>query len=247
VLDLSKRIYELSDGAYNPAIMPIINAWGFGPDESMKPDSATIDSLLAFSSYDLIQFDFEQVSKKDPRVQLDFSASAKGYAVDVIGHFLESKGISSYFVEIGGEVLVKGTNKQDKPWRIGIISPDSDLLTQHFYATANITNMAVATSANNFNYRVIDGVKYSHTIDPATGYPTQRSILSASIFTAECMEADALATASMVMGVEKAIKMIEGLEGVEAFFIYSGENGEMKSYMTAGIRPMINIIDKKTE
>jgi thiamine biosynthesis lipoprotein len=222
--------------------MPLVNAWGFGPAENIVPDSAMIDSLLVFSDFNLVEFNYQQVWKKDSRVQLDFSASAKGYGVDVIGHFLQSKGIESFFVEIGGEVICKGKNAKDQPWRIGIINPESDLFNQSFIATVDVSDIAVATSANNFNYRVIDEVKYSHTIDPATGYPITRSILSASIFTKECMTADALATACMVMGMESSISMIEKMDGVDALLIYSDENGQVANYMTDGIKPKVKFV-----
>jgi thiamine biosynthesis lipoprotein len=245
VLQESRRIYDLSEGAYNPAIMPLVNVWGFGPEEGIMPDSLLIDSLLTFSNFNLVEFNYDQVWKKDPRVQLDFSASAKGYAVDVIGHFLLSKGIESYFVEIGGEVVCQGKNAKNKPWRIGIINPESDFLNQSLIATVDVADRAVATSANNFNYRVIDDVKYSHTINPATGYPITRSILSASIFARECMTADALATACMVMGVEKAIIMLENMDDIDALLIYNDENGEIATYSTKGIKPMIKFVDKE--
>ena len=243
VLQESKKIYEASNGAYNPAVMPLVNAWGFGPEEGVEPDSVLIDSLLAFTDFTLVEFNNQQVWKNDPRTQLDFSASAKGYGVDVIAHFLEAKEIKDYFVEIGGEVVCAGTNAKKKPWRIGIIDPASDLFNQSFIATVDISDMAVATSANNFNYRIIDGVKYSHTIDPNSGYPITRSILSASIFAQECITADALATACMVMGIEKAKKMINRMEGVEALLIFSDENGQPEYYITEGIKPLINFVD----
>lgn len=244
VLQESRRIYDLSEGAYNPAIMPLVNIWGFGPEEGVKPDSALVDSLLAFTNFNLVEFNYEKVWKNDPRVQLDFSASAKGYAVDVIAHFLMSKGIENYFVEIGGEVVCQGNNAKNKPWRIGIINPMSDFLNQSLIATVDIADRAVATSANNFNFRVIDDVKYSHTINPVSGYPITRSILSASIFATECMTADALATACMVMGVEKAILMLESMEGVDAILIYSDENGQIANYITEGIKPMVKFVDQ---
>jgi len=243
ILQESKEIYQLTEGAYNPAIMPLVNAWGFGPEESILLDSAMVDSLLLFTDFNLVEFDFHKVWKKDPRLQLDFSASAKGYGVDVVAHFLASKRISNYFIEIGGEVICAGTNAQGKPWRLGIIDPGSDILDQSFIATVTMNDLAVATSANNFNYRIIDGIKYSHTIDPATGYPISHSILSASIFTDNCATADALATASMVMGVEKALALITSLKGVEALLIYSDEGGQLAYHVTDGIKPFINFVD----
>ena len=245
VLQESRRIYDLSGGAYNPAIMPLVNAWGFGPAEQISPDSAMIDSLLAFTDFSLVEFNYQQVWKNDWRVQLDFSASAKGYGVDVIGHFLASKGISSFFVEIGGEVVCSGKNAQNKPWRIGIINPESDLLNQSFIATVDLSDRALATSANNFNYRLIDGVRYSHTIDPATGYPVQRSILSASIFAKECITADALATACMVMGIDKAIIMIENMPDIDALFFYSDEHGKIANYITDDIKQNVKFINQE--
>lgn len=241
VLAESKHIYELSGGAFDPAIMPLVNWWGFGPGEAHAPDSMAIDSLREFTDFNLVKFDLNHVWKEDPRVQLDFSAIAKGYGVDVVGHYLEAQGIDDYFVEIGGEVLCKGTNSSGKPWVIGIISPESELMNQFFYATASVSDKAVATSANNFNYRIVDGVRYSHTIDPDTGYPAHRKILSASIFAPDCMTADALATACMVMGLERSKEMIEKLNDVEAFFIFSGDEGGLHSYATPGAAGFIHL------
>ena len=241
VLEESRKIYLASEGAYNPAIMPIVNAWGLGPEEEAEIDSALIDSLLAFTDFKLVQFDYQQIWKTDPRLQLDFSAIAKGYGVDVIAHFLEAKGIADYFVEIGGELVCRGVNAKDKPWLIGVIDPGSDLLNQSFIATVEISDRAMATSANNFNYRIIDDVKYSHTIDPDTGYPVTRSILSATIFSEECMTADALATACMVMGVEKSITMIENMKDVEALLVYSNVNGEIETYISTAIKPSVKL------
>jgi len=243
VLEESKLIYDLTDGAYNPAIMPLVNAWGFGPEKSILLDSAIVDSLLSFTDYNLVEFNKQQVWKKDPRLQLDFSASAKGYGVDVIAHFLSAKGVENYFIEIGGEVICAGTNIEGKAWRIGIIDPGSDILNQQLIATVDLNNLALATSANNFNYRIIDNVKYSHTIDPKSGYPIAQSILSASVFARNCITADALATACMVMGVEKALALITDMEGVEALLIYSDENGQTAYHITDGIKPFVSFVD----
>ncbi len=247
VLEVSKQVYEWSHGAYNPAVMPLVNAWGFGPQHEVQPDSAVIDSLLQFTDFNLVEFDYNYVRKKDPRVQLDFSASAKGYAVDIIANFLRTKGITDYFVEIGGEVVCAGTNARGEPWKIGIIDPASDILNQRFIATVQLTDRAVATSANNFNYRVVDGKRYSHTIDPVTGYPVQRNILSASVFADECLLADALATACMVMGMEPAKEMLARIPEVDALLIYTDKEGKVAVYMTEGIKPFVSLIDQPQE
>ena len=243
ILKTSEKIYKLSNGSFNPAVMPLVNAWGFGPDDSIEPDAPTIDSLLTITDYTLIDFNESQVWKMDKRVQLDFSAIAKGYGVDVVAELLESHGIKDYFVEIGGELVCRGTNAKGNPWRIGIIDPASDILNQSFIATVDVINLAVATSANNFNYVIIDGIKYTHTIDPKTGYPAKHSILSATVFASDCMTADALATAFMAAGVEEAQKMLQQTEGIDALLIYSDANGVVVTLTTDGIKEAVNFIE----
>lgn len=242
VLRASKEIYNKSNGAFNPAVMPLVNAWGFGPDKSMDPDSAMIDSLMSFTQFDLVEFDQHHAWKKDKRVQLDFSAVAKGQGVDIVLEFLQSKGIKDAFVEIGGEVNARGTNAHGKPWVVGILDPSSDVLNQSYIATVGLENGAVATSANNFNYVIRDGVRYTHTLDPSTGYPAHNPILSASVFANNCMTADAYATAFMVMGHEKAKEIVEKDPELEAFLIYSKPDGSTAAYTSKGLRNTLKMI-----
>ncbi len=235
VLELSKRIYNGTNGAYDPTVMPLVNAWGFGPGEQQLPDSSAIDSIRAFIGFNRISFDKTHVAKSDPRVQLDFSASAKGYGVDVVIEFLQDQGIDNCFVEIGGEVRVTGKNiENDGPWRIGIIDPNSTSEDIKQYAIMELENTAVATSGNYFNYRIVDGRKFSHTIDPSTGYPVVHALLSASVTAGTCMEADALATAFMVMGHEKAIEYLNQHPETGAFLIFSTPGG-LSTYSTQGL------------
>lgn len=243
VLMLSKEIFEMTNGAYDPTVMPLVNAWGFGPDKEMQHDSTYIDSLLQFVGFDQISFDKEVVSKSDPRVQLDFGASAKGYGVDVVAQFLTDKGIEHLFVEIGGEVRAKGKNLQkEKSWQVGILDPNSDQLKQFYKAIVALENKAMATSGNYFNYHEIDGVKYSHTINPVTGGPVVHPLLSASVFAEDCMTADALATAFMVMGHVKAIDILKNNTHIDAFFIYNDAAGNMQTYATPGILSLIKLV-----
>lgn len=242
VLETSMEIYKTSNGAFNPAVMPLVNAWGFGPDKSMEPDSALIDSLREFTQFDLVKFDSTHAWKEDKRVQLDFSAVAKGQGVDLVMNFLVSKGIENVFVEIGGEVNARGTNSHAEPWVVGILDPASDVMNQSYIATVDLENMSVATSANNFNYVIRDGVRYTHTIDPATGYPAHNPILSASVFAKDCMTADAYATAFMVMGHEKAQKIVEGHPELEAFLIYSTVDGKTTNYISNGLKDKLQLI-----
>lgn len=239
-LSVSKRMYDLTDGAFDPSIGPLINAWGFGPETGFIPDSAYIDSLQQFVGYDKVKFNKTEVSKTDPRVNISFSASAKGYGVDVVAELLEEKGIENYFIEIGGEVRVKGLNKSnDRPWLIGILHPDSDEINPFQYATVQLSDRAMATSGNYFNYHIIDGVKYGHTIDPTSGYPIQHNLLSASVFAETCHEADALATAFMVMGTDKAISFLKDNPNYSAYLIFSTPNGKLENYSTKDISGLI--------
>jgi thiamine biosynthesis lipoprotein len=242
VLELSQRIYEETDGAYDPTVMPLVNAWGFGPDEQQLPDSAEVDSIRSFLGFNKIVFDEQRAFKNDKRLQLDFSASAKGYGVDVVLDFLESRGLENVFVEIGGEVRSKGMNLDtDKPWRIAIIHPESEPTNVRQIAIMEVADNAVATSGNYFNYRVVDGRKYSHTIDPDSGYPVTLPILSASVIAPTCMEADALATAFMVMGHERAIAYLNDHPSIQAFLIFSTPSGELSFYQSEGLN--IKMVD----
>ncbi len=240
VLAASKQVYAATGGAFNPAVMPLVNAWGFGPAKSLEPDSLLIDSLRSFTNFNLVEFDTAKAWKLDSRVQLDFSAVAKGQGVDVVLAFLQSKGIEDIFVEIGGEVNARGTNAKGKPWRIAILDPVSDAINQSYIAVVDLQDRAVATSANNFNYVIIDGVRYTHTLNPKTGYPAHSTILSASVFANSCMTADAYATAFMVLGQEKAKEITERNAELEAFFVYSLPDGSTETYITEGLKEMLH-------
>ncbi|MEL7003133.1 MAG: FAD:protein FMN transferase [Bacteroidota bacterium] len=240
VLAASQKIYNLSSGAYDPTIMPLVSTWGFGPEKNINMDSSIVDSLKNLIGFEKIKFNEKRVDKLDSRVTLDFSASAKGYGVDVVNGFLKSKGITNALVEIGGEVVSSGVNlENDKPWAVGILNPNSDELNQFYIAIVDISDRAMATSGNYFNYHIVDGVKYSHTISPFSGYPIIHSLLSASVFADNCMEADALATAFMVLGYEKAIEILEQHPEYDAYLVLSDDKGNLSTYATEGIKPFL--------
>lgn len=244
VLQSSQKIVSMTFGAFDPTVMPLVNVWGFGPEQNIDIDSVTIDSLRQYVGFEeKITFDASQVSKQNMGSTLDFSAIAKGYGVDVVTEYLQSQGAQNIFVEIGGEVSIKGKNiNTDKPWKIAIINPESEITKPDFIAYATLIDQAVATSANNFNYRIIDGKKYSHTLNPKTGYPIVHEILSATVFAKDCMTADALATSFMVMGHEKAIKLVDEQSGIDAFIIYSNPAGEISTYISEGIKEQIELL-----
>lgn len=244
VLESSRQIYEITSGYFDPTVMPLVNAWGFGPAKSAKPNEQQVDSLMTFVGFDKIIFNRDSVWKSDPRVQLDFSAIAKGYGVDVVADFIQAKGIENFFVEIGGEVVAKGKNlAKNRIWEIGILDPDSDPILQQYKVFVSLKDRAIATSGNYYNYREVDGIKYSHTINPLKGYPVQHAILSASVFAENCMTADALATAFMAMGHEHAIEILQKNTQWDAILLYSEPDGSQAVYMTEGIRPFAKLVE----
>jgi thiamine biosynthesis lipoprotein len=220
--------------------MPLVNAWGFGPEKSAYPSRSEVDSLRRLVGFDKIDFNRSEVRKSDPGIQLDMGGIGQGYAADLLCKLLRSKGIENMLVELGGEGLAIGKNlKKDQPWRIGILDPNSTQDNQFFKAYVTLKNKAFTTSGNYFNYRIIDGRKFGHTIDPVGGYPVQNSLLSASVFARDCTTADAWATAFKVMGIEKAMTAINSQREVEALFIYSGEKGELKTFISPRMKKEI--------
>jgi FAD:protein FMN transferase len=240
VLVASQQVYEATDGGFNPAVMPLVNAWGFGPEKSLEPDSILIDSLRTFTDFKLVKFSSTKAWKQDNRVQLDFSAVAKGQGVDVVMEFLVAKGIEDVFVEIGGEVNTKGVNAFGDPWRVAILDPASDAINQTYIAVIDLQNKAVATSANNFNYIIKDGIRYSHTLNPYTGYPTENTILSASVIAPNCMIADAYATAFMALGQQKAKEIANEQSEIEVFLVYSLSDGSIETYATSELQNILH-------
>lgn len=240
----SMEISRETKGAFDITVAPLANAWGFGFKKGTFPDSLMIDSLLQITGYDKVKLVDGKVIKDDPRMMLSCSAVAKGYSVDVVAHFLDSKGIKNYIVDIGGEVVVKGKNSQGGLWRVGINKPIDDSLSRQkdLQTILEITNAGLATSGNYRNYYYKDDKKYAHTIDPRTGYPVQHSILSSTVIAKDCMTADALATAFMVMGLEEAEKFCKADPNIDAYFIYSGKDGKFETYFTEGIKKYIKEI-----
>jgi thiamine biosynthesis lipoprotein len=240
VLKKALEVAAISHGAFDPTIMPLVNAWGFGPAKSTTFNRSTIDSLKRFVGFEKIVLTKDSVTKRDPRVQLDFGGIGQGYGADLIIDFLRSKGISNMLVELGGEGVACGKNlEKNKPWQIGITDPHSTYENQFFKAYVTLTDKSFTTAGNYFNYREIDGKKYSHTIDPVSGYPVDLPLLSASVFAADCITADAWDTAFMVMGHTKAIEVLNDHPELDAILFYTGAEGKTETYITEGIRPFV--------
>lgn len=241
-LTIAQKVFVQSNGAFDMTVMPLVNAWGFGPAKQLKPDSTFIDSLKVFVGFEKITLSDSRVSKSDPRTQLDFGGIGQGYGADVIADFLRAKGITDMLVELGGEGVAAGSNlKTKKPWQIGILDPNSTRDKQFFKAYASLANKAFTTSGSYFNYREVDGKKYSHTIDPKTGYPANRPLLSATVFATDCTTADAWATAFMSMGHERTIEVVKDHPELEVLLLFSANDGSIQSFVTDGIKPFITI------
>lgn len=222
----SAFVSEATQGAFDPTVAPLVNLWGFGFEKKEQVTKEILDSIMDFIGYQKLSVADGRLIKDDARIMIDYSAIAKGYAVDLVGRYLAQQGCSDYMVEIGGEVVLKGKNPSGDNWRIGINEPNENepMDAPNFQTILSISNKAIATSGNYRNFYIDGGKKYAHTIDPHSGYPVQHTLLSASVIADECIMADAFATAFMVLGWEKALEVCEEV-GLEAFFIISnGEN-----------------------
>ena len=241
VFRLAQKINEDTEGAFDITVAPLVNAWGFGFKNGVNPDEKVIDSLRQVVGLHKVRLEGDKIVKTDPRVMLDCSAIAKGYGVDVVANLLRKFGIKNFMVEIGGEVVTSGVNRERMPWRIGVTKPTDDSLSinNELQTVINVTDKAMATSGNYRNFYYKGGRKYAHTIDPKTGYPVQHSILSATVITNDCATADAYATSFMVMGLEKSKKVLERHPEMMVYFIYCDEKGQNQVWFSPALKDKI--------
>jgi thiamine biosynthesis lipoprotein len=233
----SMKISEITGGAFDVTVAPLVKAWGFGPDSHKNFDKGKLDSLLNLVGYTKVSLKNGRLVKSDPDIQLDFNAIAQGYSVDVVCDYLKSMGFKNYLVEIGGEVRGIG-EKAGKKWRIGIDKPvdNNNNPGADLEAIITISDEALATSGNYRKFYIEDGVKYSHTIDPHTGYPSKNPLLSATIIASDCATADGIATACMVMGKDKAMQFITDHPEYKAYLIFSDEKGNFVTWMSPALK-----------
>ena len=244
VFMLSQQVNRESGGYFDPTVGDLVNLYGFGPESAPKElDSATVDSLMRFVGLDKIRISEKgEVSKSAPQVYLDFNAIAKGYAIDLIGHYLNSKEVDNYLIELGGELLARGTNlKKEAPWMVGIDDPNQEQGQRTYTAAVMLVDRAMATSGNYRKNRTDSetGQMFVHTINPLTGHAEKSDLLSASVLAENCALADAYATAFMAMGYEASKALLANLETVDAFLIYAKEDGSMGKYSTEGFKEML--------
>jgi thiamine biosynthesis lipoprotein len=235
VFEASKLIYRQTEGVFDPTIGNVVNAWSFGAEKNkFLTDSTTIDSLMQYVGLNRVGL-VGDVLKKPKTSYLEFNAIAKGYGVDVIAEFLESKKADNYLVEIGGEVRVKGKNAEKKsPWRVGLDEPRFDG-EQSVYKAISLKDEAMATSGTYRKFKIDEnGNRYAHIINTKTGYPTKTNVLSVSVIAADCMMADGYATAFQAMGIEKVKWFLNSHPELKVYFIYEANDKEMKTLSLNG-------------
>jgi thiamine biosynthesis lipoprotein len=227
VLRLSKEVSAATDGAFDCTVQPLVQLWGFGKDgvrHTVADD--TLATVREFVGFQLVDLQSDSIILKDPRVQLNFNAVAKGYAVDKVADWLMEHGYANCLVEIGGEVAARG-DKNGKPWKVGIQVPtkSSDGARESFESIPLPDNRAVATSGNYRNYFEEEGVRYTHILDPRIGKPERTNLLSVTVLAPDCATADAYATAFMVLGYEKSAEIVKKHPELETYFIIANEDG----------------------
>ena len=241
VFNLAESISKETDGAFDITVAPMVNVWGFGFKKGIEPNKEVLDSIRNLVGYQKVKLVNNRIQKQNPNTMLDCSAIAKGYGSDVVARLLKRKGIHNFMVEIGGEIVTCGNSEKRVPWHIGVNKPTDDSLNtnQEIQTVLNVTDMAMATSGNYRNFYYKDGKKFAHTIDPHTGYPVQHSLLSATVLADKCATADAYATSFMVMGIEKAKKVLKRNPQLMAYFIYADRNGNYKVWYSDSMKGKI--------
>lgn len=242
VFNSAQDVYKLSDGRFDPTVMPLANFWGFGYTGKVAReqwDSTEVANIVAYVGMDKLKLVDGYLTKPNANFKLDFSAIAKGYASDLIVKHFESIGIDNFLIDIGGDGYAQGKNKKGNPWRIGINIPDKDAPVNSILELVELDGAGLATSGNYRNYYEVKGESYGHTINAKTGFPYKGNVLSASIIAPTAMRADALATASMASPLEEGLSMIEQIPDTEAYLIYIDDAGNMKQKYTSGFKDYI--------
>jgi thiamine biosynthesis lipoprotein len=240
VFNKSKEVYENTDGMFDITVGPVVKAWGFLKDTNIRHDDAHIKELLKYVGMDKVKLENGRIVKKFPEVIIDVNAIAQGYSVDIVSEFLEKEGSSNYLIEIGGEIKTKGINAKEKTWKVGIDKPIENVQPgENIQTIVLLNNKSLATSGNYRKFYEEDGIKYSHTINPKTGYPARNTLLSATIIADDCMTADAYATACMVGGIEKSKVLLKKIKGLDGYLIYSDSAGNYNIYFTDGLNKIL--------
>jgi len=233
VMTIAEKLHTLTGRAWDGTVKPLVNLWGFGASDRKNkiPEEREVKAMLADIGFDSIQISQNlYLKKKKATVSLNLASIAKGYAVDEVAAIIKEKGANNFLVEIGGEVYASGLRKDGEPWKVGINTPRKDAAVDQVYKAVALQNQALATSGDYRNYFEIDGKRYSHVIDPKTGYPVNNGVVSVSIIADTCTFADGLATAVMVMGHEKGLSLVNGMPKVECLIVVLEQNGKLTDH-----------------
>ena len=229
--EVAQKAAALSNGYFDPTISPLVAAWGFSAKNGDTITPQLVDSLKQLVDYRKVHIEEGKLIKENPAMKLDFNAIAQGYTTDLVCALLEAKGIKSYIVDVGGEIFARGAKPDGKPWVVGIEKPaanwDSERVVQQ---RVELQDKGIVTSGSYRKYVERDGKRYSHCIDPMTGYPVEHNLLSATVIAENATWADALASVCMVMGMERSLELIKTLEGVEVYYIFVNDRNELETF-----------------
>lgn len=232
---IAQEAAHISNGYFDPTISPIVAAWGFSYKKGDTLTPQLIDSLRTLVDYRKVRIENGHVIKDNPAITLDFNAIAQGYTSDLIASFLESKGVKNYLVDTGGEIMARGGKPNGQPWIVGIEKPaDNENSEQVVQTRIAVRDKGVVTSGSTRKYVERNGKRYSHCINPKTGCPVEHHVLSVTVTADNATWADALASICMVMGLEQSLPLIQGMDGVEAYYIFINENGKLETFATEG-------------
>ena len=238
--NIAQEAARLSDGYFDPTISPIVAAWGFSAKNGDSITPQLIDSLKRLVNYHNIRIEDGKVIKASPNMKLDFNAIGQGYTSDLIAAFLENQGIENDLVDTGGEIMARGEKPDGKTWIVGIEKPADNWDSEQVVQTrVSLRDKGLVTSGSTRKYVERDGKRYSHCIDPKTGYPVEHNVLSATVLAENSVWADALASICMVMGMEKSLPLIESMDGVEAYYIFVNDKNELETFATKGFEAII--------
>ena len=242
LIELSFRINKITNGVYDITLKPLVDAYGFGSGTEIKKlDSITIDSLMKFVGMEKIFLKDSLFVKQNKNIKIDLNAIAQGYTCDLIANFFDNMNIKDYMIEVGGEIRTKGVNPKNKKWVIGIDRPDESNMIpgQDLKSVVYISNISLATSGNYRKYMIKEGKKFSHIINPYTGFPAQSDILSVTVFHDTCSIADAMATAFVVMGYNKTINFLNTYPNIQAYIIYVDSSNNIKTWMSEKLKKQL--------
>ena len=230
----SKKVFNESEGYFDCSIGPIVDYWGFYNNkinDSIKIDTQKVNKLISNVGFNKIEL-IDNSLTLPKGMRLDFNSIAQGFSVDLIGDYLNSMGINDFMIELGGEILVKGKNPNSEFWTIGIEKPTNKIDRTEYQFIVSLRNKALATSGNYRKYYIKDGIKYSHTINPFTGFPAKNKLLSVTVIHDQCMLADAYATAFMSMGLNKTKKFLVQNPNIQVCLVYTNKYGEWETYVS---------------